>query len=103
MRKTIHQLHNDRSLERRKCQQQQKRSDKLRPNEKRKSHPGQPFGAQLNDSGNEIYGAKQRRRDQKNKSKQPERLAIENWIMSRTGISNSCERRVGSPATLRRP
>jgi hypothetical protein len=58
MRKAIHQLHDDRSLEGRKCQQQQKRGDKLRPNEKWKAHPGQPFGAQLNDGGDEIDSAR---------------------------------------------
>ena len=82
MRNAIHQLHDDRSLERRKRQQQQKRGDKLRPNKKRQPHPGQPFGAQLNDRGDEIDGAEQRRRDQKNKPDQPERLAVENRIMS---------------------
>src|SRR5438094_7668402 len=102
MRKSIHQLHDDRRFERRERQEQQKRGDKLRPHKKRKSHPGQPFGTQLNDCGDEIDGAEQRRRNQKNKSDQPEGLAVEYWIMSRTAIRDCRKRRIGSPATLRR-
>ena len=55
----IHQLHYDCRLERRKRQQQKKGGNKLRPDEKRQTHPGQAFGAQLNDGGDEIDRAEQ--------------------------------------------
>ena len=100
MRKAIHQLHDNRSLERRKRQQQKKRGNKLRPHEKWEAHPRQPFGTQLNDRGDEVDGAQQRRCDQKNKSDQPERLAVKHRIMSGPAIRNRRERRIGSPATL---
>ena len=54
----------------------------------------------MNDRGDEIDGAKQRRRDQENKSDQPESLAVEQRIMSRPGIGESCKWRIGSPTTL---
>src|SRR5437667_10783431 len=65
-----------------------------------KPHPGQPFGAQLNDRGDEIDGAEQRRCDQENKSDQPESLAVEQRIMYRPSIGESCKRGIGSPTTL---
>src|SRR2546427_3628355 len=73
----IHQLHDDRSLKRRKREQEQECGDKLRPDEKWQAHPGQAFGAQLNDGGDEIDSAEQRRRDQENESEEPQRLSVE--------------------------
>ncbi len=81
-RHAIHQLHDDRGFERRKREQQQKRGHELRPDEERQPHPGHPLGAQLNDRGDEIDRAKQRRGDQENKADEPERLAVENQIDS---------------------
>ena len=73
----VHQLHDNRGLKRRKGEQKQERGHKLRPDEKRKSHPSEPFRAQLNDRGNEVHCAEQRGRDQENKSNQPQGLAVE--------------------------
>ena len=60
----VHQLHDPRRLERRERQQQQKRGRELRPHEKRQPHPGQPRRAQLDDRGDEVDRAQQRRGDQ---------------------------------------
>ena len=72
----IHQLHDDRGLERRKRQQQQKRGHELRPDKKRQPHPGHSLGPQLNDRGDEIDRAQKRRGDQEDKADQPERLPV---------------------------
>src|SRR5947208_15384268 len=72
----IHQLHDDRSLKRRKREQEQECGDKLRPDEKWQAHPGQAFGAQLNEGGDEIDSAEQRRRYQENESAEPKTLSV---------------------------
>ena len=60
----IHQLHDRRRFERRKREQQQKRGHELRPDEKRQPHPGHALGPQLDDGGDEVHRAQQRRSDQ---------------------------------------
>ena len=67
-------------FQRREREQQQEGSNKLGPDEKRKTHPGQTRRAQLDDGGDEIDCAQQRRRNQKNKADEPERLPIKNGL-----------------------
>ena len=89
-------------FERRKGEQQQKRRHKLRPDEERQPHPGQSLGAQLNDGGDEIDRAEQRRRDQENEPDQPKRLTVKNRIDTRALVGDVRQRRVGCPAALGR-
>ena len=72
----VHQLHDGRRFERWESQQQQEGRDKLRPNEKWQPHPGHARRSQLNDRGNEIHRAQQRRSDQADHAEDPEGLAI---------------------------
>ena len=88
----IHELKNSCRLQRRKRQQQQKRSDKLCPDEERQPHHRQPLHAQLNDRDDEVDRAQQRRGNQKHHADKPPGLAHrgdvgQRWIggPSRTG------------------
>ena len=100
--RAIHYLHHDRRFKRRKGEQQQESGNKLRPDEKRKPHPGQAFGAQLNDRGNEIDRAEKRRRNQKYESDEPQRLAVEKGMKPRALVRNVRQRRIRSPTAFGR-
>ena len=52
--RSVHQLHDDRRFQRRERQHQKECGDKLGPDEKWQSHPGQTGCAQLDDGGDEI-------------------------------------------------
>ena len=101
-RHAIHDLHDDRCFQRRKREDEKKRRDKLRPDEKRQAHPGQPFGAQLDDRRDEIDRSEQGRSDQKNKSDEPERLAIPKWMKRRTCVRHDRERCIRGPTAFGR-
>ena len=57
---TIHQLHYNRRFERRKREEQEKRSNELAPDKEREPHPGKSFGAELNDGGDKIHRPEER-------------------------------------------
>ena len=75
-RHVVHQLQDGRRFQRRKCQQQQEGGDELRPDKKWQPHPGHSLGPQLNDRGDEIDRAQQRRSDQQHHPENPERLSV---------------------------
>ena len=93
-RDVVHQLHHARGFERRKRQQQNEGRHELRPDEPRQPHPGHARRAQLNDGGDEIHRAQQRRRDEQHHADEPKRLAVRR---NRRG-----QRRIRGPARLRR-
>ena len=98
----VHQLHDDRGLERREREHQEKRGYELRPAEERQTHPGHPFRAQLNDGRDEINRAEQRRSDEENKTNEPEGLSVEKRMKRFTFVRDHREWRVGCPAALGR-
>ena len=75
VRQAIHPLQHRGGLQGRKGQEQQERGDELRPDEERQPEPGQPGRAQLNDGGDEVQRAQQRRKNQAQHADQPEGLS----------------------------
>ena len=94
VRHLVHQLHDGRGLQRRKGQQQQEGRDELRPDEERQAHPGHARRAQLDDRGDEVDRAQQRRGDQEHHADDPEGLPV--------GRNRRRQRGIGGPARLRR-
>ena len=94
VRDVVHQLQNAGGFQRRKGEQQDEGGHELRPDEKRQAHPRHAGRAKLDDGGDEIHRAEQRRRDEQHHADEPERLAVR-----RNGRR---QRRIGSPARLRR-
>ena len=90
----IHPLEHGGGLQRGEGQEQQERRDELGPDEEGQAKPGQAGGTQLNDRGDEVQRAQQRREDQAQHAEQPERLS---------GRCKVRERRIGRPARHRRP
>ena len=93
VRHLVHQLHDGGGFQRRKGQQQQEGRDELRPDEERQAHPGHARRAQLNDRGDEVDRAQQRRGDEEHHANDPERLPV--------GRNRRRQRRIGGPARLR--
>ena len=93
-------MHDDGRFERRKCEQEQECRDKLRPDKKRQAHPGHALGPELDDRGDEIDRAEKRRSNEQDEPDEPERLAVENGIVSRAFVCDDREWRVGSPSAF---
>ena len=94
VRQAIHALQHRGGLQGRERQEEQERGDELRPDEEGQPEPGQPGRAQLNDRGDEVQRAQQRRKNQAQHAEQPERLS---------GRGEVGQRGIRRPAGHRRP
>ena len=100
--KAIHYLHDDRRFQWRERQHQKECGDKLGPDEKWQTHPGQSGRAQLNNGADEIDRSQQGGGDKENKANQPEGLAVKEGIKIRPAIGDNSKGSVRSPASLGR-
>ena len=97
MRHPIHELHDTGGLKRRESEQEQETGDQHRPHEEGQAHPGHAAGAEVDDGGDEIHRAKQRRGDKQHQAEQPLGLAGQP-LVDDLAVGESCERRVVRPA-----
>ena len=89
----VDELHRRRRFQRREGEDQQKRGDKLRPDEERQTHPVHAFRAELDDRGHEVDRSEQRRGDVEHHSDEPHGLAIDGVRQ----VVDAGERGIGGP------